>query len=70
MKVNIVELVIYSVLLHYVLRLYSVAMNGIINSLGFNSEMRGYIVYIILLYIVVYTIHYRKVIGEIIKSKM
>lgn len=70
MKVNIVELVIYSVLLHYILRLYGFVMGGIINSLGFYREMEGYIIYVIILYILIYGIYYRKLIGDIIGGKI
>jgi hypothetical protein len=70
MKIDIVGLIIYAVLLHYVLRLYAFSMSGIITSLGFSKDMDGYILYIILVYIVVYMIHYRKFLKDTIEKRL
>lgn len=70
MKIDIIGLIIYAVVLHYVLRLYAFAMSGLITSLGFDEKMDGYILYIILVYIVVYIIHYRKFLRDSIRGRM
>lgn len=70
MQIDIVGLILYAIVLHYVLRLYAFAMGGIIASLGFKQEMEGYILYIILVYIVVYIIHYRKFLRNAIRGRL